>query len=163
MAGEKSGPYYDPDLEFTLEVANPQQEERVSKRFRRLVNYVDEIKGSGSLKGLHHMERLSLRKWSYSLLNAKLKMAQHSSGSGLFQEKGAPCGSFQTLLESRGWTPRSLARCTMTLTALWRGCWGKSFANPSACRIYNSFRGRTSFNLISMVQHQLLGRGRFGL
>jgi hypothetical protein len=72
---DQSGPYYDADLEYTIELADPSAEQRA------LANVFDEwrdlapaLQAQGNLKGLHHMENVEFKDGQYTpLLNARLK------------------------------------------------------------------------------------------
>ena len=74
MANDRSGPYYDPNLSFTVEPAKPEGESReLANVYDDWLRLIPEFKGDSEFKGLHHMENVKFKEGEYTpLLEAKL-------------------------------------------------------------------------------------------
>lgn len=70
---DRAGPFYDPDLEFTIKLSEPDHKSReLANVYDDWSDIVKSIEAAGPLKGLHHMEHVKFKDGEYTpLLTAK--------------------------------------------------------------------------------------------
>ena len=73
VGAPQSGPYYDPDLKFTIEAADPDENARdLANVYDDWLQVLEDTKLSSPLSGLHHMENVRFKKGEHTpLLNAR--------------------------------------------------------------------------------------------
>ena len=74
LGGDRSGPFYDSSLEFSIEAAKPDEKSRdLANVYDDWLHVLEDIEGTDKLSGIHHMENVKFKKGEYTpLLNAKL-------------------------------------------------------------------------------------------
>ncbi|WP_132321954.1 hypothetical protein [Pseudobacteriovorax antillogorgiicola] len=75
LSQNRSGPYYDPDLKFKVEAAQPDQQSRdLANVYDDWLHFMGDFQQAETLQGLHHMENVTFKEKEYTpLLNARLE------------------------------------------------------------------------------------------